>query len=237
MGYETPSFSIDTNGVISIQGDLSVETFVGTFSLDANVSASLKSEDNTLILLIRHQENGSVVDTEYKIQTGQDDVKVVTNGRTIVDVTQHKVFIDASNGSIQSIEVKDANSESTSTSPSQVPTPTPTPVPTNTLTPVLPQIVQLNSSYSGDTVNSGYRYPMNMYIDSESTQGKLRARIYYSGLSVSSYACIGNIGSNNRLTLTCQNMNARISLLLSGVLYQDGHMQGIDSANGSWYLT
>lgn len=115
--YQPPftpiSFSIDTTGTISIQGDGSVETPVGIFSISTNVFTQLQPEDNVLILVIRHKENDSIVDTEYEIQTGQDDVKVVTNGSTTVEVTLQKVFIDASNGDIQTIEVKGDNPSST----------------------------------------------------------------------------------------------------------------------------
>ncbi len=130
------TFTIDTSGTISIQGNLSIETPVGRFALEANVADTLKPEDNTLLLIIRHKQNGSVVDDAYKIQTQQDEVTVVTNGTTTIDVTKHKVFIDASKGDIKSIEVKDGNSDNTpSTSENTTPTveniPTATPQPTS----------------------------------------------------------------------------------------------------------
>ncbi len=115
--YQPPfipiNFSIDTTGTISIQGYGSVETPVGTFSISTNVFTQVQPEENILILVIRHKEYGSIVDTEYEIQTGQEDVKVVTNGTTTVEVTQQKIFIDASNGDIQTIEVKGDNPSST----------------------------------------------------------------------------------------------------------------------------
>lgn len=113
--YQPPflplSFSIDTTGAISIQGNLSLVTPLGTFSISASVSNQLASEADKLILVIRHKDNKVIVDTAYKIQTGQDEVSVVTNGRTTIDVTQHKVFIDASHGSIQTIQIKSNNSD------------------------------------------------------------------------------------------------------------------------------
>src|ERR1700730_9363931 len=81
--YQPPftpiSFSLALTGAISIQGDASVATPAGTFSISTNVFTQLQSDGNILILVIRHKENDSIVDTEYKIQTGQDEVKVVTN--------------------------------------------------------------------------------------------------------------------------------------------------------------
>lgn len=130
-------FSIDSSGTISVQGNLSIETPIGRFGIEASIADNLQPENNTLLLIIRHQQNGKVVDDAYKIQTGQDEVRVVTNGTTIIDVKQHKVFIDASKGNIQSIEVQDANSQSTSTNSSPIPAPTPIPTPTPTPEPRL----------------------------------------------------------------------------------------------------
>lgn len=113
------TFTINSNGTISVQGNLSIESPVGTFALEANVANTLQPEDNTLFVIVRHKQDGRVVDDVYKIQTGQEEVTVVTNGTTTVDVTEHKVFIDVSKGTIKSIEIKSA---------SPAPTPVPTPV-------------------------------------------------------------------------------------------------------------
>jgi WD40 repeat protein len=118
------AFFINTDGSITIQGDLSFETPIGEVVIEASASSTLQSQDNTLlakeddtslIVVIRHKQNDQIVDDGYKIQTGQDEVRVTTNGITTIDVTAHQVFIDASKGSIQSIEVKDANPGSTPT--------------------------------------------------------------------------------------------------------------------------
>ena len=147
LSYQPPfapvTISIDTSGNFSIQPKASINTEWGTFSLSASISATLQPEDNMLLLIIRHRQNGEVVDTVFKIPIGQQEVTVVTNGTTMIDVTQHKVFIDASKGTIQSIGVKDANSPATSIAaqaptptPSPTPVPTPTPIPTPTPTPL-----------------------------------------------------------------------------------------------------
>jgi WD40 repeat protein len=107
------TFTVDSNGTIMVQGNLSIETPVGQFALEANVADTLQAQDNTLFVIIRHNLHGRIVDDVYKIQTGQDEVRVTTNGTTTVDITQHKVFIDASKGSIKSIEVKGVNQQST----------------------------------------------------------------------------------------------------------------------------
>lgn len=140
LTYKPPfapvTFAIDTNGTISVQGNFSIATPIGTFGLEANIADSLQPQDNTILLIIRHKQGGKVVDDVYKIQTGQDEVRVVTNGTTVIDVTSHKVFIDASSGSIQSISVRDTRwNDQSNTSPTLVPTSAPAPIPTPTPTP------------------------------------------------------------------------------------------------------
>lgn len=120
------TFSIDTNGKISIQGNLAIETPVGIFTLSAGVSGRPQPDNNTLLLIIRHKQDISLIDSYYRIQTGQEEVIIITNGTTRIDVTQHKVFIDASNGDINSITVKDANS-GTASLVAEAPTPLPGP--------------------------------------------------------------------------------------------------------------
>jgi 3-keto-disaccharide hydrolase len=137
LPFAPVTFILDSSGTISVQGNIGIETPIGTFGVEVTIADKLQPEDNVLLLIIRHKHNGKVVDDVYKIQTGQDEVRVVTNGTTIIDVTQHKVFIDASEGAIQSIEVQDANSQSTSTNSSPIPAPTTIPTPTPTPEPRL----------------------------------------------------------------------------------------------------
>src|SRR2546430_10012852 len=54
-------FAINSNGTISIQGNYSIVTPVGTFGLEANVSDTLQPIDNAFLLVIRHHQIGSVV--------------------------------------------------------------------------------------------------------------------------------------------------------------------------------
>ena len=99
------TFTIDSAGNISAHLDPRLVTEVGTFTLSAGVSSSLQPEDHTMLVVIRHKQNGSTVDTVYKIQTDQDKVIVIVDGRTIVQVTNRKVVIDASQGNVKSIAV------------------------------------------------------------------------------------------------------------------------------------
>src|SRR5437588_3683617 len=118
------TFSIDSSGNISVHVAASIVTELGTFSVSGGASASLKADDGTLLVTIRHIQNGSLVDTVYKIQTGQVTVTVVVNGKTTIQITNRSVLIDASQGNIQSIEVKNANSDNTSSTSGDNITPT-----------------------------------------------------------------------------------------------------------------
>ncbi len=177
VSYQPPflpvAFEIDTNGKISIKGDLSIVTPIGTFSIAADASTSLQAPKDVLVLIIRHVKNSSVVDDVYDIQTASDEVKVVTNGRTTVDVTLHKVFIDATNGSIQSIEVTDANSASTNQQS----------VPDSA-------IPQLKASYSGTITyptgfgNTAGPYPYTWNVNSQDQKGNIDVTITLTGPNI-----------------------------------------------------
>src|SRR5579859_1938717 len=108
ISYKPPfipvTFSIDIHGNISFQADASLVTSIGTFSV--GVTTSTQPEDGTLLLTIRHKQNGTLVDSMYKIQTDQDEVTVVVNGTTTIQVTKNSILIDASKSDIKTITVK-----------------------------------------------------------------------------------------------------------------------------------
>lgn len=136
------SFSISANLVTEL-GELAVS--VGT----AITPFTPKYVGPSLLITIRHKQNGNLVDTGYQIKTGGvgnaniqgniNDVKIGWNGNS------NSIFIDASLGDITSIAIGGANSHATSqtaltptqavppTSQSVPPTPTSTPSPTSQL--------------------------------------------------------------------------------------------------------
>ena len=105
------TFHINTSGNISLSVSGSIITEVGTFALDAETSSSVQPQTGSLVVIIRHRQGGSIVDTVYRIQTDQEKVIVVTNGRTIIQITDNSVTIDASDGSVQSITITDAQTQ------------------------------------------------------------------------------------------------------------------------------
>jgi WD40 repeat protein len=106
-------FSVDLtvhpDGSIAIGGSVGVVTEVGIFSVGANVETNVQPKPDETLLIIRHHVDKGIVDTVYRIATGED-VAVTLDGRTVIDVTNHKVLIDVSKGRLESIVVKNAPS-------------------------------------------------------------------------------------------------------------------------------
>jgi hypothetical protein len=135
------TLSFDTNGHIKISASANIITELGEVSVSVGVGPTTYSvPDASLLLTIRHKQDGNLVDTSYQISTGGagsadvqgniNEVKVGWNGKS------NSVFIDASNGDITSIVVQGAaTSYTTPVAATVVPTDTPTPTPTATPTP------------------------------------------------------------------------------------------------------
>lgn len=131
------TFSLDSNGNISVSASAHLVTELGEISVSAGVQATpFPVPDNVLLVTIRHRVNGNLVDTSYQINTeGQGRLDVQGN---ISEVTvgwtgkSNSVFIDASNGDITSIVLQGTGAAPVATTvvPTDTPTPTPSPIPT-----------------------------------------------------------------------------------------------------------
>lgn len=114
VGYKPPFlpviFSLDASGAISVEGDASISTFIGDFSVNAGGFASLATATPTpekLTIIIRHLKNKQAIDSVYTLNTSEEEVSVTTDGLTQITVTSHQVFIDATKSVIKSIKIKD----------------------------------------------------------------------------------------------------------------------------------
>src|SRR5438094_3802541 len=65
------TFSFDTNGHISISGAATLVTELGEVAVRVgSVMQAFSVPDNTILLIIRHKQDGNLVDTRYQINTG-----------------------------------------------------------------------------------------------------------------------------------------------------------------------
>ena len=104
LGYKPPfvplTFKIDTSGAISLEFSHQINTPIGAFSIEGGVS---QDEPGSTVLDIRHLKNGNTVEDAYRIC--QDKVVVTLNGQTRVETSNGRVFIDATKGTVTSIEI------------------------------------------------------------------------------------------------------------------------------------
>lgn len=99
-------FTIDLNGNIAIAGSARVITPLGEFSIQGNVFDTIQNDaDKSLLVVIRNRRDGIVLDRAYRVSVQQELVAVL-NGNVEVRVTKGRVFVDASNGDIKSIELR-----------------------------------------------------------------------------------------------------------------------------------
>lgn len=120
------TLSLDSNGNISFSVGANIVTELGEFAVSAGSTITpFSGPANSLILTIRHKQNGNLVDTGYQIDTGGvgsadvqgniSEVKVGWNG------ANNTIFIDASNGDISSIVIQGTTSSTNSAAPTPIP--------------------------------------------------------------------------------------------------------------------
>jgi hypothetical protein len=111
VGYKPPIVPIrlivDSERNVSIVGDATLLTPVGSFSIGAEYV--LKRDDNSLLVIIRDRKQGNNgFDTIYRLRSGPDHFVAVVNGRNTIQVVDRQVMIDVTEGNIESIEFRPA---------------------------------------------------------------------------------------------------------------------------------
>jgi hypothetical protein len=106
-GYTPPflpvTITIDTNGNISIRGNASIVTPVGTLSIGADVTKSMQSVPEATLLIIRHKKGDRIVDTVFTVRSQK--IVAIVDGRVTLTVTNGRIFVDAVKGHVLSITV------------------------------------------------------------------------------------------------------------------------------------
>lgn len=109
VGYKPPilpvKFVLSSSGV-TISGDRSLVTPMGTFSVGAKYSLS-PSKSDSVYVIIRDKDQGETgFDQIYEVKSGQGEFTAVVNGTTTIQVRDRQVLIDVTDGKVNSIELK-----------------------------------------------------------------------------------------------------------------------------------
>jgi hypothetical protein len=91
-------FVIDDDG-ISVEGDTSISTPIGSFSVGAKYQLPYR-DPGTIYVLIRNRGYDQV----YNVKTGGGEFTAVVDGRTTIQIRDGQVLIDVSEGQIHSIK-------------------------------------------------------------------------------------------------------------------------------------
>lgn len=110
-------FTIPPDGPVTVGGSVGIVTELGTFSAGLSITpfdnpSHNKPGPDATIVIIRHRSSaGKLVDTVYRIRTGEELV-VVINGRTVLNIFNREIVINAAAGRISSLRIKNALSVS-----------------------------------------------------------------------------------------------------------------------------
>jgi hypothetical protein len=106
-------FTIPPDGPISVGGSIGIVTEFGTFSAEADFTPSdnpahIKPGPNETIVIIRHRStDGNLADSVYGIRTGEELI-VVIDGRTVLNIYNREILINAAAGHITKLTVRNA---------------------------------------------------------------------------------------------------------------------------------
>ena len=112
ISYQPPFLplvlTVDEQGHISWSGDTSVQFELGTITVvtDLNSEPAPDTTNNSVtVLVIRHRQGKSIIDSQYLLRSSLDSVMIVTMGTTTTQIMKNNYFIDASRGELASIQV------------------------------------------------------------------------------------------------------------------------------------
>jgi hypothetical protein len=111
VSYQTPGpisiiFSVDAQGNITIQGSISLETYMGNFSLNSDQEPLQPSSPTAILLVIRQTAHRKMVDDIYQVQANGEKATVTTQGSTTIEYFNGKIIVDASKGELQQVNLQ-----------------------------------------------------------------------------------------------------------------------------------
>lgn len=110
VGYTPPlvpvKFSVDSSGQPSISGSKELVTPLGTFSIGAKYSLDSVRSDAVRVVIQNKKAGDAGSRYIYDVTTGSGEFTAVDNGKTTIQVSDRRVLIDVTNGTIESIQLK-----------------------------------------------------------------------------------------------------------------------------------
>ena len=107
---------IDSSGNLSIGGEKSITTFIGTFTIGADYSAYLHQGYTTVVIrnMLKNQEEA------YKVRSGNDELTVIADGKTHIEIKDKWVLIQVRGATNISFKQGDKSPKTTSDKPPKV---------------------------------------------------------------------------------------------------------------------
>ncbi|MEU7677044.1 hypothetical protein AB0C42_19795 [Micromonospora taraxaci] len=91
---------------VAVEGETSFITPIGEFSIGAEYSLPPR-DGSTIYVLLRDRKKGKTgFDKVFKVQTGRDQLTVVVNGTTTIQVKDGQVLIDITGGAVKKVQFK-----------------------------------------------------------------------------------------------------------------------------------
>ncbi|MEW2375671.1 hypothetical protein AB0883_06130 [Micromonospora sp. NPDC047812] len=99
------SLTVGPDGV-AVEGETSFVTPIGEFSIGAQYSLPPR-DGSTIYVLLRDRKKGKTgFDRVFKVQSGRDQLTVVVNGTTTIQVENGQVLIDITGGAVKKVQFK-----------------------------------------------------------------------------------------------------------------------------------
>ncbi|MFY1704442.1 MULTISPECIES: hypothetical protein [Micromonospora] len=100
------ALTVGPNGV-AVEGETpSVVTPIGEFSVGADYSLPSRGKDAIYVLLRDRSKGKSGFDQVFRVQAGGDQLTVVVNGTTTIQVKDGQVLIDVTDGAVKKVQFK-----------------------------------------------------------------------------------------------------------------------------------
>ncbi|MFG1756312.1 hypothetical protein [Micromonospora echinofusca] len=99
------SLTVGPDGV-AVEGETSFITPIGEFSIGAQYSLPPR-DGSTIYVLLRDRKKGKTgFDRVFRVQSGRDQLTVVVNGTTTIQVKDGQVLIDITGGTVKKVQFK-----------------------------------------------------------------------------------------------------------------------------------